>query len=74
MDIQTRKIAFVQKFLKLQNEELISKFEKLMKSNDITDSEFKPFTDEELNERISKAEDDFKHGRFKSTDQLLSKY
>ncbi|HLS31155.1 MAG TPA: hypothetical protein VK021_09885 [Flavobacteriaceae bacterium] len=31
MDIPTRKIEFVQKFLKLQDEELISKLEKLMK-------------------------------------------
>lgn len=30
MDIQTRKIEFVQGFLKLQSEEAISQFEKLL--------------------------------------------
>ena len=30
MDIQSRKINFVQEFLKLQNEELITLFEKLL--------------------------------------------
>ncbi|QIY82959.1 hypothetical protein HER18_05125 [Chryseobacterium sp. NEB161] len=76
MDIQTRKIEFVQSFLKLQSEEIISQFEKLLnktkKSN--PEEEFKPFTIEELNERISKSEDDFENGRYKTTSQLLSKY
>ena len=76
MDIQTRKIEFVQSFLKLQSEEISSQFEKLLnkakKSN--TEKEFKPFTIEELNERISKSEDDFENGRFKTTSELLSKY
>lgn len=31
MDIQTRKIEFIQEFLKLQNDELIAKFERLLK-------------------------------------------
>ena len=33
MDIQSRKIEFVQAFLKLQSEELISQFENLLKKN-----------------------------------------
>ena len=76
MDIQTRKIEFVQSFLKLQSEQIISQFEKLLnktkKSN--PEEECKPFTIEELNERISKSEDDFENGRYKTTSQLLSKY
>ena len=76
MDIQTRKIEFVQAFLKLQSEEMISQFEKLLKKVNKTnsDKEFIPFTIEELNERISKSEDDFKNGRYKTTSELLSKY
>ncbi|MFA5619332.1 MAG: hypothetical protein WDA08_03405 [Weeksellaceae bacterium] len=76
MDIQTRKIKFVQAFLKLQNEEIISQFEKLLKNakKSNTEKEFKPFTIEELNERISKSEDDFENGRYKTTSELLSKY
>lgn len=72
MDIQTRKIEFVQSFLKLQSEEIISQFEKLLnktkKSN--PEEEFKPFAIEELNERISKSEDDFENGRFKTQEEL----
>jgi len=34
----------------------------------------KPFTIEELHERIAKSEEDFKNGRFKTTEELLSKY
>ncbi len=76
MDIQTRKIEFVQAFLKLQSEEVISQFEKLLKKakKSNIENDFKPFTIEELNERISKSEDDFKNGRYKTTSELLSKY
>lgn len=76
MDIQTRKIEFVQAFLKLQSEEMISQFEKLLKKagNIEAEKEFKPFTIEELNERIAKSENDFEKGKFKTTSELLSKY
>lgn len=36
--------------------------------------EFDTFTIEELNERISKSEEDFENGRVKTTAELLSKY
>lgn len=76
MDIQTRKIKFVQDFLKLQSEEMISQFEMLLKKVNKSglDKEFQPFTMEELNDRISKSEDDFEKGNFKKTSELLSKY
>ncbi len=34
----------------------------------------KPFTIEELNERIEQSEKDFEEGRYKSTAELLGKY
>lgn len=74
MDIQTRKIEVVQAFLKLQSEEMVSQFEKLLKKVENSEKDFKPFTKEELNERISKSENDFENKRFKSTSELLSKY
>lgn len=74
MDIQTRKIEVVQAFLKLQSEEMVSQFEKLLKKVEKAEKDFKPFTSEELNKRISKSENDFENNRFKSTSQLLSKY
>gem|GEM_PF-2621716 len=36
--------------------------------------EFDVFTIEELNERISKSEEDFENARVKTTAELLSKY
>lgn len=73
MDLQTRKIEFVQEFLKIQSEEAIERLEKLLKKekkNKHPDS----MNAEELNERIEKSESDFKNNRFKSTSDLLAKY
>jgi hypothetical protein len=73
MDLQTRKIEFIQKFLKLQSEEVISQFENLMKKRTKKDV-FKPMSVEDLNKRIDQSEDDFKNGRYKSGSELQSKY
>ena len=73
MDLQTRKIEFIQEFLKLQSEEVISQFESLMKKRNNRDS-FKPMSIEELNKGIDKSEDDFKNGRYKPSSELLAKY
>lgn len=77
MDLQTRKIEFVQEFLKIQSEEVISQLENLLKRNkkDLDENDF--FTSisiEEFNNRIDKSEDDFKNGKYKTTSQLLEKY
>lgn len=72
MDLQTRKIEFVQEFLKLQSEELISQFENLLKNK--AQQNVKPMSVIELNARIDKSEDDFKNGKFKTSSELLSKY
>lgn len=76
MDIQTRKIQFVQSFLKLQSEEVILKLEKILKKNQVDEmlEDFKPFSIEELNNRISQSESDFKNGDYKTTSELLAKY
>lgn len=72
MDLQTRKIEFVQEFLKLQSEELIAQFENLLKKE--TQKKIKPMSVLELNSRIDQSEDDFKKGKFKTSAELLSKY
>ncbi|MBW7675462.1 hypothetical protein [Chryseobacterium chendengshani] len=76
MNIHDRKLEFIQDFLKLQSEETISQFEKLLKKtkNSELGSQPSPFTIEQLNERILKSEDDFKNNKFKTTSELLSKY
>lgn len=65
MDLKTRKIEFVQKFLNVQSEEVVSRLEKLLlkenkpKMND----EFEPLTIDEFNDRIDKSMEDSKNGR-----------
>lgn len=70
MNIETRKIEFVQAFLNLQSEELISQFENLLKKTKGSEKELKPFTIEVLRERIAKSEDDFENGRFKTQEEV----
>ncbi len=72
MDLQTRKIEFVQKFLKIQNEELIIQFENLIEKK--FSENLRPMSVEELNSRIDQSEKDFKNGNFKNSSELLTKY
>lgn len=76
MDIQSRKLEFIKDFLKLQSEEVIAQFEKLLKKakNIEEENKLEKLTVEKLNERISKSEDDFENKKFKTTSELLSKY
>ncbi len=75
MDLQTRKIVFVQEFLKLQSEEVISQLEKLLKNKTLkTKADFRPLSIGELNSRIDQSENDFKNGKFKKSSELLTKY
>ncbi|PBJ14209.1 hypothetical protein [Flavobacterium sp. ACN6] len=76
MDLQTRKIEFVQEFLKIQSEELISQLENLLKNKStVDDNDFiNPMSIKKFNARIDQSEDDFKNGRYKTTSQLLEKY
>lgn len=71
MNIQTRKIEFIQAFLQLQSEESISRFEELL---EIEKKDFRPMSIEELNSRIDRSEADFKNNRFKTTEEMLTKY
>ncbi len=76
MDIQTRKIKFVQHFLELQNEEVIEEFEKLMESlmPSSSDDKMERLSVEELNDRVAESEMDYERGNYKTSEDLLSKY
>jgi len=76
MNIEARKIEFIQEFLKLQSEKSISKLEKILrKEKSISDERnLEPMTKEELNRRIDQSESDFRNNRFKSSSELLAKY
>ena len=72
MDIRARKINFIQEFLKISNEELISKLEQILNKerqsyqNTATTS----ISEEELNKYIDQAEKDDKEGNYKTSEEL----
>lgn len=76
MNLEARKIAFVQEFLKLQSEEAISHLEKVLgREKIISDKQIlEAMTPEELHKRIDQSEADFENNRFKSSAELLAKY
>ena len=76
MNLEARKILFIQEFLKLQQEEVISRFEKILEreKKTINDPVFEPMSKETLNARIDQSEADFRNKRFKSNSELIDKY
>lgn len=76
MNLEARKIKFIQEFLKLQSEHAVSKLEKLLESEkgESTRTDLSPFDKEGLNERIAKSEMDFVNGLYKTSGELLKKY
>ncbi len=72
MDIQARKIEFIQEFLKLQSEDAVSRLENFLRIE--KESDVKPMTTQELNKRIDQSEADFENNRFKSNTELKAKY
>lgn len=73
MDLETRKIKFIQEFLKLRSEKAITRLEKLLKIEKEWDAgEISPMKLEEFYARIDKSMDDSKKGRLTELDQLFS--
>ena len=72
MDLQTRKIEFIQAFLKLQSEDVISNFEKLLLKESKIDSDVRPMTMKELNDRIQKSTKDSRDGNLTESSELIS--
>jgi len=74
MDLQTRKISFVQEFLSIQSEEAVSRFEKYLKKEKISMEEkaFRPMTIAELNRRIDQSEQDSINGRLTEMNDFLA--
>ncbi|MEG0915805.1 MAG: hypothetical protein RSF68_02190 [Myroides sp.] len=72
MDIQTRKIEFIEEFLKLQNEELISRLENLLRASKSKNDDFKQMTIDELNSRVDQSMSDSKNDRLTNSDDLIA--
>lgn len=72
MDLSTRKLNFVQDFLKLKSEKVISEFEKLLKEENKKDLDIKPMSITDFQIRIEKSFDDSKNGKITEVNELIS--
>ncbi len=74
MELEARKIEFIQEFLKLQSEEAISRLEKVLRKekemNRIKDLE--PMTFDHFNKRIDKSMKDSREGKLTEANDLMS--
>ncbi|VAX37057.1 hypothetical protein MNBD_UNCLBAC01-298 [hydrothermal vent metagenome] len=76
MDIQTRKLNFIQEVLTVSNENLISKLESLLKKERLKDetigftTEGKPMTKEAYIHDIDEARIQMKEGKYVSQEEL----
>jgi hypothetical protein len=75
MDLQTRKITFVQEFLRLQNEEIISGLENFLRNKKAEQFEktLKPMSIDQFNREIDKSMKDSYEDRVISARDLKDK-
>lgn len=73
MDLQTRKLELIRIFLNIQNEDIISRVESLLKKESKVSKEksLKPLTINELNNRIDQSLDDSKNDNVTEIDDLI---
>jgi hypothetical protein len=71
MDLQTRKIAFIQDFLKLESEKVIVQFEKLLQKQTTTESTLEPMSDVDFQKRINQSVSDSAEGKLTSSEHFL---
>jgi len=70
MDLQTRKLNLISYLAQLQDEKFLESIEKYIINKQEKEYDFKPFTVDELINRIEKSEKDYKNGNFKTQDEL----
>ncbi len=71
MDLQTRKIAFIQDFLKLESEKVIVQFEKLLQKQTITESTLEPMSVVDFQKRINQSVSDSAEEKLTSSEHFL---
>lgn len=71
MDLQTRKLNFIQDFLKLESEKTIAQFEKLLRNAVVKDLEMSSMTVTEFHKRIDQSLEDGKDGKVTDANDLL---
>ncbi len=72
MDLQVRKIAFIQDFLRVNNENVIDRLEKLLSSEKkkLYKKDLSPYTMKEFEQMVSESEQHLKEKKFKSSSVL----
>ena len=72
MDLQTRKLYFIQEFLRLANDGIIEKFEKVLQQErkKIVEKDISPMTLAEYEQRIDNAKNDLKNNRVTTARKL----
>ena len=75
MDLETRKISFVQEFLRLQNEEIVSVLEKMLRKRktELIEKNLKPMSMEQYDHEINQALDDSQNERLIKAIDLKTK-
>ncbi len=75
MDLEAKKISFVQEFLRLQNEEIINGLEKMLhkRKAELLEKEMKPMSMQQFNKEIDQALNDSQNGRLIKGSDLKSK-
>jgi hypothetical protein len=76
MDLEARKISFVQEFLRLQSEEIVIHLENLLHKQkvELLDQEMKSMSINQFNKEIDQSLDDAKNGRIIAAKDLRSKF
>lgn len=72
MNLEARKLEFIQEFLKVQSEDVISKLEHILHLRK-DKSLFQPMTVEEFNNRIDQSMEDSKNGKVIKSSDLKAK-
>lgn len=76
MNLETRKLTFIQEFLRLQNEEIVIGLEKLLHKQkaELIEKEMNPMSIEKFNSDIDESLEDVTNGRLVSAKDLKSKF
>lgn len=68
MDLASRKLSFIQKFLKLQNAEVLQALEEILENNKVQDYK------EKLNQEIDQSMEDAKNDKLTKASDIKAKY
>ncbi|MFH7017657.1 hypothetical protein [Flavobacterium sp. FlaQc-47] len=75
MDLEARKISFVQEFLRLESEEIVTHLETILHKQkvELLDQKMQSMSIDQFNKEIDQSLDDAKNGRIISAKDLQSK-